>query len=440
LFAASFASAGNVTAPPRADGAHGGEIQVNEYTSDDQRTATVAATPAGGFVVVWHSYGSPGVDTSGASIQGRRFAASGLPVGAQFEVNAHTTGHQIHPGLAVGAGGVFLVAWRSNGESGTDPSESAIRARLFDARGAPLGTELQVNSYTPGVQRFPSVAAGPAGFVVAWVGYGSAGSDRDATSIHARRFDLAGAPVGEEIQVNSLTSGHQRGASVAAAADGGFVVAWHGDECDGDDTMGTCIRARRFDLDGAPAGTELELNQRTLGDQQYPSVAFEDDGGFVVAWMSYDSAGGDTSSWSIAARRFAPDGSPRGEEWQVDDFTAHQQVRPAVAAMAGGFVVAWTSRGSYGDDDDVYSIQARRFDASGRATGAQFQVNSSTLGDQDRSDVAADASGNFVIVWDSYASLGTDGCGLSVQAQRFDQLFRDGFESGGVGRWTAAAR
>lgn len=424
-----------VAVPASAAEPHGGELQVNVYTLGDQRTAAVATTPAGGFVVVWHSYGSDGSDSSGASIQARRFAPSGRPVGEAFQVNSVTTGHQLHPGVAVDADGGFVVVWRSNAASGGDPSESAIHGRGFNAAGAPAGDELQINDYTPGVQRFPSVTAVATGFVVAWVGYGSAGGDHDATSVHARRLDSSGLPTGDEIQINELTAGHQRGVAIAPRADGGFVAAWHSDVSDGTDTSDTSIRARRFGVDGSPIGPELQVNERTLGDQQYPSVATEADGGFVVAWMSYDAAGTDTSLWSIEARRFAPDGTPRGEEWQVNELTELQQVRPAIAASASGFVVAWTSRGSFGDDDDVYSIQARLFDAEGAAVGSELQVNTTTSGDQDRSDAAFDAAGNFVVVWDSYASAGTDDCGLSVQARRYDQLFRDGFESGDTRRW-----
>lgn len=428
-----------VAVPARSAERHGGELQVNVHTFDDQRTAAVAATTAGGFVVVWHSYGSDGSDSSGASVQARRFAPSGRPVGDPIQVNVVTTGHQIHPGVAVDADGGFVVVWRSNAATGGDPSESAIQGRAFDAGGAPVGDELQVNDYTPGVQRFPSVTAVATGFVVAWVGYGSAGSDHDATSVHARRLDPSGLPTGDEIQLNELTAGHQRGVAIAPLTGGGFVAAWHSDVSDGTDTSDTSIRARRFGVEGAPIGPELQVNERTLGDQQYPSVATEADGGFVVAWMSYDAAGSDTSLWSIEARRFAPDGTPRGEEWQVNELTELQQVRPAIAASTSGFVVTWTSRGSFGGDDDFYSIQARLFDATGTPDGPELQVNTTTSGDQDRSDVAFDAAGNFVVVWDSYASAGTDDCGLSVQAQRYDQLFRDGFESGDTRRWFPGA-
>jgi hypothetical protein len=41
----------------------------------------VASDPAGNFVVVWESWGSQGTDTSGSSIQARRFDSSGTRAG-----------------------------------------------------------------------------------------------------------------------------------------------------------------------------------------------------------------------------------------------------------------------------------------------------------------------------------------------------------------------
>lgn len=43
------------------------------YTTSDQRFPAVAADAEGNFVVAWQSFGSSGGDSSGRSIQARRF-------------------------------------------------------------------------------------------------------------------------------------------------------------------------------------------------------------------------------------------------------------------------------------------------------------------------------------------------------------------------------
>jgi len=52
--------------------------------------------------------------------------------------------------------------------------------------------------------------------------------------------------------------------------------------------------------------------------------------------------------------------------------------------------------------------------------------------------VAVDGQGNFVVAWESFGSSGTDTDSFSIQAQRYDALFRDGFEAGTTGRWSTS--
>ena len=73
----------------------------------------------------------------------------------------------------------------------------------------------------------------------------------------------------------------------------------------------------------------------------------------------------------------------QGGEFQVNSYTTSYQCDPAVAAdAAGNFVVVWQSYGSAGTDTSERSIQAQRYDGAGRPQGGQFQVNSYTTGYQ----------------------------------------------------------
>ncbi len=131
--------------------------------------------------------------------------------------------------------------------------------------------------------------------------------------------------------------------------------------------------------------------------------------------------------------------SPNGSEFQVNSYTTSNQLTPAIASdPSGNFVVAWNSNGSSGTDTSNYSVQAQRYDATGNPLGSQFQVNTYTTSFQSSPAVAIDTSGNFVVAWQSFGSSGTDTSSYSVQAQRYDGLFRDGFETGDTSRWSAA--
>jgi hypothetical protein len=225
--------------------------------------------------------------------------ASAQAVGSEFQVNTYTTGYQgnFYGGkhsVATDTAGNFVVVWHSVGSSGTDSSGASIQARRFNSSGNPIGDEFQVNTFTPSSQNMPSVAAAAAGgFMVAWISAGSSGNDASADSIQARRLDASGNPIGDDFQVNTFTTSNQRSPSVAADAAGGFVVAWHSDGSSATDASSDSIQARRFDSSGNPIGDEFQVNTFTTSGQLMPSVAADAAGGFVVAWHSEGSSGTD---------------------------------------------------------------------------------------------------------------------------------------------------
>lgn len=112
--------------------------------------------------------------------------------------------------------------------------------------------------------------------------------------------------------------------------------------------------------------------------------------------------------------------SPVGDEFQVNSTTTGEQRRPDVAAAAGGgFVVVWESTVSPGNDTDGSSILGQRFDAAGQPVAAEFQVNSSTTYNQTLPRIASRADGSFVVVWRSVTE-GNKGLLGSLQARAFD--------------------
>jgi hypothetical protein len=122
----------------------------------------------------------------------------------------------------------------------------------------------------------------------------------------------------------------------------------------------------------------------------------------------------------------APAG-PNGDQFQVNSYTTSNQNRAAVAMDSDGdFVVVWASAGSSGSDTSYSSIQGQRYNAAGTAQGSQFQINSYTTGDQHEPAVGMDSDGDFVVVWESDGSPGsgpageTDTSGFSVQGQRYN--------------------
>ncbi len=93
--------------------------------------------------------------------------------------------------------------------------------------------------------------------------------------------------------------------------------------------------------------------------------------------------------------------------------------RTVVVQPAGTFILVWIDKA--GTDGQGKGIFGQRFDANGAKAGGQFQVNTTTAGDQDNATVAVAPNGSFIVGWDG------PGSGLDVFAQRFT---KDGVKLG----------
>ncbi len=402
------------------------------------------------------------------------------------QVNTYTTGNQRFPHVAVDADGNAVVTWSSEGSSGTDSSEGSVQAQRYLANGSTLGDEFQVNTYTTDSQGASSVAMTPDGFVIVWGSLGSVGTDTLSSSVQGQRFAADGSLVGAQFQVNTFTPGAQGGASISADADGDFVVVWSSSAAAGDSSLFS-VQGQRFTSDGEPAGEQFQVNTYTLGHQWSPAVAMADSGEFVVVWESHDEFGGGYYYYSIHARRYASDGTPIGSYFAVTANNGETEIDPAIDMdAAGNFIVVWRttfdglkgqrfgSNGSLigdefqvntgeeyypwrasvamapngdsvvvwhnnepiGGDTSGNSVRGRRFSSDGIPDGDTFEINTYTTDHQENAGVAVDDHGNFVVVWGSNGSGGTDTDEKSVQIKPSGLIFADGFESGDTSAWT----
>jgi hypothetical protein len=323
----------------------GVEFQVNSRTAGNQRYPAVGMDGDGDFVIVWHAVSQDG-DSYG--IFARRYDTAGVPQAVDFQVNAYTTGAQWYPALAMKSDGEFVVAWQSVNQDGSD---NGIFARRVSAAGVPVASELQVNTYTTGIQRFADVAIdGEGDFVIAWQ---SLNQDGAYNGIFAQRFSAAGSPAASEFQVNTYTNFFQVRPAVALDADGDFVIAWESYR----DGSGYGIFAKRFDSAGVVAGAEFQVNAFTGNHQRNPAVAMDGDGKFVVVWESKTQDDG--AYYGVFGRRFNAAGVRQASEFQVNTYTTKNQRIPVVGlGDSGDFVVVWQSTTQDGDTEGVF---AQRF-------------------------------------------------------------------------------
>jgi hypothetical protein len=316
-----------------------------------------------------------------------------------FQINSYNLSIQATAddhAVAADEEGNFVVVWHSHGQDG---SNHGIFGQRYDSAGSLRGEEFRVSSYTTGAQDAPSVASDAVGnFVVAWE---SRDQDGDDEGIFAQRYDRTGEALGAEFQVNTGTFDSQRNPAVAAAPNGDFVVVWT--DFGGLDD----VRGQRYDSAGDPQGSPFRVNSYTTGYQYAQSVAVDADGDFVVVWSSLPSYHGFGRS-GVFGQRYDSDGAPLGTEFSVTS-----QFGPASVASDGdgNFVVVWSDSSA---DDDVFG---QRYDRTGTPLGLTFRVNTTTAADQKLPSVSSDASGNFLVAWQSDLQ---DGSSSGIFGQRYD--------------------
>lgn len=204
-----------------------------------------------------------------------------------------------------------------------------------------------------------------------------------------------------DIPVAATGEGDQA-AEVAMRADGtGFVVTYESPDIDG-----TGIYFKRYDANWQLVQGPLKANTFNINEQKAPSIGMDASGNFVIAWEGRGQDAGDSTSQSgIYARRFLADGTAiDAMEFQVNTTTTGNQLFPAVDANASGqFVVAFHSGPFLAEDVFAQSYAGITVGGSGSPTTVGSEVTVIAAGDdQINPAVAIDSSGNYVVVCQSY--------------------------------------
>jgi len=301
---------------------------------------------------------------------------------------------------AIDQAGRFAVVYDDLVLIGEDVYNYAVTARFYAEDGSPVDPSLVLNG--PQVWCCPNegviaFARSGRGFAV-WYAPDEPGVTRG--SPYGRWVDADGVSSGPADSLLTATSplfGGAYGEAVAARADGTFAVSWRDL---GNPHAEYRVRAGSYSREGVAEADPFVVtdHMQAIEYALHPkvSVAGLPGGRLVVVWSDFESDG---SGDGIVARIFERDGTPVTAELQVNSFTSSHQSFPDVAAdAAGNFVVVWDSLGQDGSGLGVYG---QRFDPSGAKVGPEFQVSSNAYSGQLDADVSVDHAGNFVVVYAS---------------------------------------
>jgi len=320
------------------------------------------------------------------------------PLTPEFRINQFQGYDQIWSSVAVAENGyVFTFS------SGQD-----VWARFFDDALEPVTNEFQVNTnLTADIQDEPAIAIATTGNVlIAWSDRN--GYDGEQMGIYGRIYDANAQPVGAEFQINQTWQASQWRPLISPTPAGGWVVCWTGN-WDGDSFF------RILDADGSPLSNDIRVHEFYFDAQVDPSVAVDGDGEIFVSFVDFSSHDPSASGLNLYGRAYAPDGTPyQNEEFLITSWLGDgAQRQPRVASFGEGFVVVFEEELG---DGSGYGLYGRRYDGRGNALAPEFAINTTTAGNQVACGVAAQPTGEFIVVWEDYSQ------GPSrIAAQRFDK-------------------
>ncbi|HDT4319725.1 TPA: toxin [Klebsiella aerogenes] len=305
--------------------------RVNSYTTGDQAGTAGFGLADGGWVVLWHSYLQDG---SLYGVYQKRFSANGMPLSGDVLVNTTTTTSECRPNGAPLADGGWVVCWE-------EQNNPIIFQQRYDKNGLRVGVEIQLTADADTSQNASVAGLRDGGWVVTWSG--SLSSNTTGTDIFQQRYDREGIATGTITQVNTTTVDHQTidnsSRQIVGLTDGGWLISWTSNLQDGN---GAGIYFQRFDVDGAPVGAETQVNEFINSNQNQPCVDACQDGGWIIVWTSYAQI----NSTDVYQRRYDASGNATGSESPVNTTTSGTQQNASVCVLVDhGWVVSYESGG-----------------------------------------------------------------------------------------------
>jgi hypothetical protein len=267
----------------------GPESQVSTAEVEPLTRPSLARLPDGGFVVVWAD------PRANERIRGQRYGIDGAKNGAEFRANTVPGLHRL-PTVSALANGNFVIAWRAR-----LPGPLFVHFQIFYVKG-PVGTE---QTTTLDVTEIAMTALDSGRFVIAHVRSaldGEAGFD--TTFAQASIFEATGAFANIRFSAVAASRIQSSWPTLVPLPSGRFLLAWTQVNVD-HATAGTNVMARIFSPAQGPIGQAIQVNTLTGGQRFSLSAAATsgpDGDTACLAWADDSNAGPDKSRRAVEGR------------------------------------------------------------------------------------------------------------------------------------------
>lgn len=385
-------------------------------TTGRQQNPRAVSDGAGGAIVVWEDTRSGTSD-----IYAQRISAAGVPLWTANGVPVCTAAQaQTAPQIAVDGFGGAVITWQDGRTPANGDDIYAQRIKddggvVWSANGVPV-------CVVGGAQEKPQiVTAAGGGAIIVWQDQTGAGP---SYNLYVQRLSGAGAP---QWTVNGTlvcgAANDQTEPVLCSDAAGGAIMAWQ-DARAGFATED--VFAQRVLASGTMAWTPDGVSMVSATSQQVlPRIIADGEAGAILVWN--DLRVGPSSSdvyaqrvTSAGARLWGTAGSP------VSTASGQQFFPRLVSDGQGGAIVTWIDQTAGGGSED---IRAQRVNSSGQSlwVGSGVPVCTANLTQTDP-EIASDGAGSAVIAWSDGRLFGP----YDIYAQRLSATGASQWTSQGV--------
>ncbi|KAJ6235482.1 insulin-like growth factor binding protein [Anaeramoeba flamelloides] len=390
----------------------GKEFRANTITEHDQSFPSVSSIGNDGekFIITWQSEKQDKGESYGIYFQAYN-SSDGSKIGNETMANEESQFQEVLPFVTtLGKDGEkFIITWSTVYSTG---AQSIIYAQIFDSNDlSKIGEPIKVHNDTESLnKKSRAFAIGQDGgkFVITWQRHLS--TSDTVSDTYARMFNSTdGSTIENEFRVNTYTTKSQENPAISAIGQDGekFVITWESKNQDGSDYG---VYAQMFNsADGSTIENEFRVNTYTTKSQENPAISAigQDGEKFVITWESENQDGSDSG---IYAQMFnSADGSPIGNEFQVNNLVSNSQENSAVVDLKNDlFAIIWSTK-------EIY-LQIFDENTGAKLLKEDFLVNNCTAGEQSMPEIALidKNNGKFVVAW---RSNNQDKSGYGIFAQ-----------------------
>jgi hypothetical protein len=386
-----------------------------------------AAAPdgAGGAIIAWRDEKS---DTGDVYVQ--RMSSLGVPLWTPGGVPVCVQpGLQQEPRVVPDGIGGAIIVWQDNRvDPGGDLAAQRVDALgnvLWAVNGVPIISGPSNNVQRP--SSFRVVSDGVGGVILTFQDSRRPDGVVDGIEhVWAQRVDGSGSPLwGNGVPVSTISGNELHGALTSDGA-GGAIVTWS------QVGAGWDILGQRIDFTGARRWGAAAAICTFAGDQSFPEITTDGDGGAVVSWVDFRAdVNGD-----IYAQRMNPGG---GVFWVANGvplvtgathnsvFGLDDHIRMISDNAGGAFLSFIDTRDFGGVVGAVAHVWAQRADAAGGPDWGNGIAVAAGTGSHFNHSIVTDGEGGSVIVWQENPFVAFD-----IRAQRMKPSGGTYWVAGGV--------